>query len=178
MVAASPPPATPAQRRLDRVLDPAYLEGLSDRPVDEVASMQTECVELETEASFVRRLAQARIDILEAERRRREDGGSLDELIAGLAGILADEGPRPSPAQAHLPQVLHPSPEIEWTRGLERLVGDATLVRLPDLPDEELTQAEEGLRELETEVSTVRHRLHEVLHALEMELAARIRASQ
>ncbi|MDQ3945264.1 MAG: aerial mycelium formation protein [Actinomycetota bacterium] len=178
MVSASPPPATPAQRRLDRVLDPAYLEGLSDRPVDEIEAMKTECVELETEASFVRRLAQARIDILEAERRRRRDGGSLDELIAGLAGILSDEGPRPSPAQAHLPQVLHPSPEIEWTRGLEPLVGDATLVRLPDLSEDELARAEEQLRELETEVSAVRHRLHEVLHTVEMELAARIRAEQ
>ncbi|HEY3241673.1 MAG TPA: hypothetical protein VGL92_19080 [Acidimicrobiia bacterium] len=178
MVSASPPPATPAQRRLDRVLDPVYLEGMSERPVDEVESMKAECVELETEASFVRRLAQARIDILEAERRRREDGGSLDDLIAGLAGILADVGPRPSPAQAHLPQVLHPSPEIEWTRGLERLVGDATLVRLPDLSEEELAQTERQLRELENEVSTVRHRLHEVLHTLEMELAARIQATQ
>jgi len=172
------PPATPDQRRLDRVLDPVYLEGLSDRPVDEVQSMKTECVELETEASFVRRLAQARIDILGAERSRRENGGSLDELIAGLAGILADDGPRPSPAQAHLPQVLHPSPEIEWTRGLERLVGDATLVRLPDLSEEELAEAEAQLKELETEVSTVRHRLHEVLHAVEMELTARMQAAQ
>jgi hypothetical protein len=178
MTSASPPPATPAQRRLDRVLDPAYLEGLGERPVDEVESMKVECVELETEASFVRRLAQARIDILEAERRRRQEGGSLDELIAGLASILADEGPRPSPAQAHLPQVLTPSPEIEWTRGLERLVGDATLVRMPDLSEEELTSTEDGLRALESEVSTVRHRLHEVLHALEMELAARIQATQ
>jgi hypothetical protein len=178
MSAASTPPATPDQRRLDRVLDPVYLEGLSDRPVDEVESMKDECVDLETEASFVRRLAQARIDILVAERRRRADGGSLDELIAGLAGILADDGPRPSPAQAHLPQVLHPSPEIEWTRGLERLVGDDTLVRLPDLSDDELGETETRLRELETEVSTVRHRLHEVLHALEMELAARTQATQ
>jgi hypothetical protein len=178
MISASPPPATPAQRRLDRVLDPAYLVGLSDRPVDEVESMKTECVELETEASFVRRLAQARIDILGAERRRREDGGSLDELIAGLAGILADDGPRPSPAQAHLPQVLQPSPEIEWTRGLEPLVGDATLVRLPDLSEDELAETEARLRELETEVSAVRHRLHEVLHSLEMELTARIQATQ
>jgi hypothetical protein len=178
MSAASTPPATPDQRRLDRVLDPVYLEGLRHRPVDEVESMKDECVDLETEASFVRRLAQARIDILVAERRRRADGGSLDELIAGLAGILADDGPRPSPAQAHLPQVLHPSPEIEWTRGLERLVGDDTLVRLPDLSDDELGETETRLRELETEVSTVRHRLHEVLHALEMELAARTQATQ
>ncbi|MGH8975323.1 MAG: hypothetical protein ACRD0C_19225, partial [Acidimicrobiia bacterium] len=106
MSSASPPPATPTQRRLDRVLGAAYLESLGERSVDEVEAMKVECVELETEASFVRRLAQARIDILEAERRRRESGGSLDELIAGLAGILADEGPRPAPAQAHLPQVL------------------------------------------------------------------------
>ncbi len=175
---SSPPPATPAQRRLDRVLDPVYLEGLSDRAVDDVESMKVECVELETEASFVRRLAQARIDILAAERRRREEGGSLDELIASLAGILADESPRPSPAQAHLPQVLHPSPEIEWTRGLETLVGDDTLVRLPDLSEDELAEAEQRLTELESEVSTVRHRLHEVLHVLEMELAARLQATQ
>ena len=173
----SPPPATPAQRRLDRVLDPVYLEGLSDRPVDEVESMKAECVELETEASFVRRLAQARIDILAAERRRRVSGGSLDDLIAGLAAILADDGPRPSPAQAHLPQVLHPSPEIEWTRGLERLVGDDTLVRLPDLTEDELAETEQRLTELEAEVSSVRHRLHEVLHTVEMELAARLQAT-
>jgi hypothetical protein len=177
MSSASPPPATPAQRRVDRVLDAAYLEGLGERSVDEVEAMKVECVELETEASFVRRLAQARIDILEAERRRRHEGGSLDELIAGLAGILADEGPRPAPAQAHLPQVLTPSPAIEWTRGHERLVSDATLVRLPDLSEEELDQTEAGLRELEGEVSTVRHRLHEVLHTLDMELAARLQAT-
>ena len=177
MSSTGPPPST-HQRRLDRVLDDAYLEALGERSVDEVEALKLECVELETEASFVRRLAQARIDILEAERRRRESGGSLDELIAGLAGILADEGPRPAPAQAHLPQVLTPSPEIEWTRGRERLVSDATLVRLPDLSEEELDETEAGLRELEGEVSTVRHHLHEILHVLEMELAARLQATQ
>ena len=87
----------PAQRRLDRVLDPAYLEGLGDRPVDEVDSMKPECVELETEASFVRRLAQARIDILGAERRRRDEGGSLDDLIAGLAADPGRRGPEAGP---------------------------------------------------------------------------------
>lgn len=173
----SPPPATPAQRRLDRALSAEYLEGLGDRSVDELEAMQTECVELETEASYVRRLAQARIDILEAERRRRERGGSLDELIAGLAAILADHAPRPGPAQAHLPQVLHPAPGIEWSRGLEPLVGDATLVRLPDLSEEELGEAQHRLRELESEVSGMRRRLHEVLSVLERELAARIQAT-
>ena len=118
----------PEQRRLDRVLDPSYLDGLADRPVDEVSAMKTECTELETEVSFVRRLAQGRIDILDAERDRRANGGSLEDLIGSLSKILADEGPRPTPSQAHLPQRMAPSPEIEWTRGLEPLVGDSTIV--------------------------------------------------
>lgn len=166
------------QRRLDRVLDPAYLDGLADAGTDRLHEMKLECVELETEASFVRRLAQARIDILEAEARRREEGGSLSDLIGNLSQILADSGPRPGPAQAHLPQLLAPSPEIEWTRGLETLVGDATLARLPDLTDGELADARRQLGELECEVSGVRKSLHEVLHHLEMELAQRIRAAQ
>lgn len=169
------PPAQ--QRRLDRVLDPSYLDGLTERDTDELHAMRDECVELETEASFVRRLAQGRIDILDAEARRREEGGSLDELIGNLAQILADSGPRPEPAQAHLPQRLAPSPDIQWTRGLESLVGDATLARLPDLSDEELTDVRRQLGDLESEVSTVRRSLHEVLHALEMELAQRIQAA-
>ena len=170
-------PAEP-QRRLDRVLDPAYLAGMADADTEQLHEMKTECVELETEASFVRRLAQARIDILEAETRRRAEGGSLADLIANLSQILADPGPRPGPAQAHLPQRLAPSPDIRWTRGLETLVGDATLARLPDLSDEELADVRHQLVDLEAEVSSVRKSLHEVLHRLERELAQRIQAAQ
>lgn len=165
------------QRRLDRVLEPAYLDGLAERDTTELHEMKTECVELETEASFVRRLAQGRIDILEAEAQRRESGGSLEDLIGNLAQILADDGPRPSPAHAHLPQLLAPSPDIRWTRGLETLVGDATLARLPDLSDDELAEVRGQLAELESEVSAVRRSLHQVMHELEMELAQRIQAA-
>jgi len=166
------------QRRLDRVLDPAYLDGVAVADLDRLHEMKVECVELETEASFVRRLAQARIDILEAEQRRRVEGGSLSDLVANLSQILADSGPRPGPAQAHLPQMMTPSPDIAWTRGLETLVGDATLARLPDLTDDELAGVRRQLRDLEGEVSGVRRSLHEILHRLEMELAQRIQAAQ
>jgi hypothetical protein len=166
------------QRRLDRVLEPGYLDGLADRPIDEVSDLKAECTELETEVSFVRRLAQGRIDILDAERDRRANGGSLEDLIAGLSKILADDGPRPTPSQAHLPQRMSPSPDIEWTRGMEPLVGDSTLVRLPDLSDAELADAREQLSALEREVSGKRRALHEVLRTLEMELAERIQAAR
>jgi hypothetical protein len=166
----------PEQRRLDRVLEPAYLEGLADRTVDELSAMKAECVELETEVSFVRRLAQGRIDILDAERDRRANGGEFEDLIGSLSKILADEGPRPAPSQAHLPQRMAPSPAIEWTRGMEPLVGDSTLVRLPDLSDAELADTREQLAALERDVSAKRRTLHEVLHTLEIELAERMAA--
>lgn len=167
----------PEQRRLDKVLDPSYLADLPSRPVEEVQAMKAECVELETEVSFVRRLAQARMDILDAERARRDTGGSLADLVADLSRILADDGPRPAPAQAHLPQHLAPSAAIEWTRGLEPLVGDATLIRLPDLSDEDLADTRRQLGELERDVSDARNSVHAVLHTLEMELAERIQAA-
>jgi hypothetical protein len=168
----------PEQRRLDRVLDPAYLAGLDERSLEDVQAKKAECTELETEVSFVRRLAQARIDILDAERQRRASGGSLEDLIAGLSRILADQGPRPAPSQAHLPQVMAPSPTIQWSRGLETLVGDSTLLRLPDLSDEELEDVRRQLADLEREVSTARRSLHDVLHVLERELAERIQATR
>jgi hypothetical protein len=168
----------PEQRRLDRVLDPAYLSDLGERSVEEISAMKSECVELETEFSFVRRLAQARMDILDAEQERRTSGGSIDDLISRLSRILADDGPRPTPAQAHLPQQLAPSAEIEWTRGMEPLIGDSTLLRLPDLSDEELAEVRRQLGELERDVSTARRSLHDVLTQLERELATRIQAAR
>src|SRR2546421_8246523 len=106
----------PEQRRLDRVLDPAYLEGLGDSPLDEVHAKKAECVELETEVSFVRRLAQARMDILDAERERRTSGGSLEDLIAGVARVLAPPGPPPAPPPGPPPPGSPPPPTIQGTR--------------------------------------------------------------
>ena len=70
--------------RSARVLDPAYLADLESHSVEELRTMHAECLELETEVSYVRRLTQARIDILEAEIERRASGQSLEELIEAL----------------------------------------------------------------------------------------------
>ena len=86
------------RRRIDIVLEPEYLDGLASVSDDDLQAMHEECMELETEVSYVRRLAQARIEILNAERERRATGGSVADLIAALPKILADPGPRPDPA--------------------------------------------------------------------------------
>lgn len=161
------------RRRIDVVLDPGYLDDLEGLALEDLRARRQECLEIETEVSYVRRLAQARIEILQAEQRRRASGGSVSDLIAALPQILADPGPRPHPAASRLPRHLGPAPAIEWTRGLEPLITDDTLANLPTLADEELEEALAGLRALEREVSTRRRALHAVIDRLEADLARR-----
>jgi hypothetical protein len=155
------------------MLEEGYLDGLDAKPLDEVRTMHEECLEVETEVSYVRRLAQARIDIVRAELDRRSAGGSVGDLVAMLPKILADESPRTDPAHSRLPRHLAPSPAITWRRGLERLITDATLVNLPSLTEDELHDTVEQLRTLEGEMSERRRALHAVIDGIESDLAAR-----
>jgi hypothetical protein len=163
-------------RRIDRVLAENFLAGIAEQPVDELHAMEREALEVETEISYVRRLAQGRIDILEAERDRRAAGGSLGDLIASLPKILADEG-RSGQATTRAQPLLAPSGSIEWNRGLERLVSDATLVNLPTLSDAELQATLSQLRELENDLSSRRRALHGVIDSLTHAIAERLAAN-
>lgn len=164
---------TEVRRRIDVVLAPDYLDGLDGLPDDDVRAMHEECLELETEVSYVRRLAQARIEILHAERERRATGGSVADLIAALPKILADQGPRPDPASSRLTRHLAPAPAIRWTRGREPLIVDDTLANLPTLTDESLATTLGELGLLEREVSARRRALHAVIDVIEADLARR-----
>jgi hypothetical protein len=166
------------RRRVDRVLDPGFLAGVADWPLDELRQCHADCLEVETELSYVRRVTQARRDILEAELDRRAAGGSVGDLIAALPEILADEEPRPSAERSRLPRRLAPSMDIPWRRGLERLIADGTLADLPSITDGELRSMIGQLGELEEQVSAQRSALHAVIDRLEADLAARHKVGQ
>jgi hypothetical protein len=159
--------------RSARVLDPAYVAGLEALSFDDLRAMHSECVELETEVSYVRRLTQARIDILEAEIARRSNGGSLDDLIQALPQILADTGPRGNPASSRIPLQMAPEQDSEWAPDLEQF--DGVLANLPTLTETELAESITGLRSLEREVSDQRRELHGVIDAIDVQLAAQLR---
>ena len=114
----------------------------SRRSIDELRLMHAECLELETEVSYVRRLTQARVDILEAETGRRERGESLEDLINSLPQILSDPGPRAAPATSRLPMQMAPAQESEWAPRLAAFEG--TLTDLPGLSEDELSAAIRG----------------------------------
>jgi len=164
---------TDAQHTLARVLQPGYLEGLEKCSLEDLRAKHIECVELENTLSYVRRLAQGRLDILGAEDQRRATGGSVDELVASLPKILAGRDIRPGSAQTRVPPHLGPD-GVELPPELARFVADDTLARLPTLSDDELRTAREELADLEERVSTDRRDLHGVIDRIEHVLAGRL----
>ena len=166
------------RRRLDTVLEAGYLANLSELPLDELRRRRAECLEVETGVSYVRRMTQARLDILEAELNRRARGGSVGDLIAALPEILADERPRPPVEKTRLTRHLAPSMDIPRRRGREHLITDDTLATLPGLDEGELRSTMRELGHLEQEVSRQRRRLHQVIDRLDAELAARHKVGQ
>jgi hypothetical protein len=77
------------RRRIDKVLDPAFLTDLPSWTLDELRRHHAECMEIETEVSYVRRVSQARIDILEAKLDRR--ALITDGTLATLPSLGDDE---------------------------------------------------------------------------------------
>lgn len=164
---------TDGERTLARVLQPEYLDRLTARSLEDLRAMHIECVELENSLSYVRRLAQGRLDILAAEAERRATGGSVDELVAALPKILAGRDVRPGTAQTRVPP--HFGPEgVELPAALARFVADDTLAKLPTLSDEELDDARAALADVEQRVSNDRRALHRVIDRVEHELAGRL----
>ncbi|HEY5173205.1 MAG TPA: hypothetical protein VIK54_15890 [Acidimicrobiia bacterium] len=162
-----------ATERIQRLIDPAFVAALDSRPVDELRAMKVECNEVENALSYGRRLAQARIEILEAEHERRARGGSVEDLVKDLPRILSAESGRSSVADTRVPPPDAPALELHWPDGREELIADTTLAHLPLLPADELESTLERLRAFERELSDLRATMHEVIDTVEREIAGR-----
>lgn len=159
--------------RTKRLLDPQFVAGLDARSLEDLRTMKSECSDVENALSYLRRLAQGRIDILEAECARRERGGSVGDLVKDLPRILGGESARPSIVDTRVPPPDAPAVELHWPDGREELVADTTLANLPLIPDDELAATLDRLRDFERELSDTRHQLHGVIDTLEREITAR-----
>jgi hypothetical protein len=135
--------------------------------------MKKECNEVETSVSYYRRLAQGRLEIIDAEVERRRTGGTVEELVAKLPQILAGDSARSSSAQTRIADPDAPMAEITWPDHREQLISDATLADLPALDDARLAANREELEKFERDLSEIRHGLHTVLDAIEHEIATR-----
>jgi hypothetical protein len=159
--------------RVLRLLEPGYATDLAPRTLEELRAMHDECSQAELALSYYRRLAQARIEILEAEVARRERGGSVEELIADLPNILGAESRSTIATTRGAPAADAPTLELHWPDGREQLVVDTTLANLPAISDDEMTETISALRTFEGHLSDVRGQLHLVIDAIDRVLADR-----
>jgi hypothetical protein len=170
----SPPDWGVTTERVQRLLEPAYIEGLDSRALDELRAMHAESAEAELALSYFRRLAQARVEILEAERARREGGGSVEDLVADLPRILSAESGRSTIANTRgAPAADAPTIELHWPDHRENLVVDNTLAKLPTLDMNELGATIEALHDFERELSDLRTEMHRVIDAIDRVIVSR-----
>lgn len=169
---------TDKRRLVDRVTDPAYTEGLTERPEEELRAMRDECKDGENDVSFERRLCQARIDILSAELARREGKGEGD-LLDRLPEILATESvDRAKVLPERAPDLSIPRTADIPRRRVEEIVGERTLARLSQVPDEEIRGIVDSLRTYESELSARRKALQEVLDQIQQEMMRRFKSGE
>ena len=159
-------------RRIDKVLDPDFVNGLDQLSLDDLRERRREADQEETDLSYMRRLLQGRLDILRAELARRSGEGS--DLVDALPQILADEasgGPRglgrhmsaePSRADAH-------------RRHVEALVADVDLSNPDAHDDASLRKVLATLEAEEQSVSESRRAVQKVMDTLTGEVTRRYR---
>ncbi|MGH9155250.1 MAG: hypothetical protein ACRD1K_05250 [Acidimicrobiales bacterium] len=166
---------------LDRLLSDGFVDGLADASIEDVRSRRQACEEVEVRLSYLRRLVQGRLDILQADRARRADGGDggLEALVERLPGILAGSGPGRPPGPGRLPTRLEPEGSHRQLTGeLDAIIDAHRLAHVGDLSDADLAALIERLAALERRVSAQRRALHERLDSVQAEIVRRYRTGE
>jgi hypothetical protein len=159
-----------ASGRVASLLAPEFVDGLDRLSLDDLHGRKAEAAEVETAVSYYRRLAQARIEILDAW--AHHPPGGVESLVAELPRILGAETGRSSVVDSRFSEAAPAIDELDLG-GRERLVADDTLANLTELDRDELEASLEELREFERDLSSMRRDLHQVIDAVDLEIASR-----
>ena len=166
--------------RLAKVLDAKFVEGIQDLSTEELRARRAEAAEVETALSYVRRVAQGRLDILVADLQRRAVGDAspqVSEMVTQLGEILAS-GPARAPGAGRLPSLLAPDLDEEMIAELEVTLAELTTDNVNSLSDEEAIALGERLRDFEREVSADRRALHDQMALFEADIVRRYKAGE
>jgi RsiG-like len=158
----------------ERISEPDYLQGLTDRPLADLRTMRAECRELEDALSFLRRLVQGHLDIVGFEQDRRASGQPADlaALVAALPKTLS--GHVVGHGGGRL-RVLASPADPTITDELDAICDAVRLAHVPDLSDDELAVLVTDLQCLERLVSARRKILFGRLDVLSAEVTRRYR---
>ncbi|MFL6240131.1 MAG: aerial mycelium formation protein [Actinomycetes bacterium] len=169
------PSGTRGNRRIDRVLGDDFLTGLPGLSIDDLRALRADAEQEEADVSYVRRLLQGRIDIINAELERRR-GGSGASLVDALPRILADDRGEPHGLGQH--RTVEPSRVDQHRRRVEALVADVDISNVTAHGDADLTKALETLAAEERDTSETRRRIQVVVDACAAEITRRYREGE
>jgi hypothetical protein len=163
----------PGNRRIDRIRDAAFVDGLDELSLDELRARRDECLAEREYLSLLRRLVQGRAEILQAELEARGGPSDRSSLVERLSSIMAGDE-HGSASRGEAVRVGVPEDELLLARRrIERLVADAGISDPTVLDDERLSAAVDLLTDEEREVSTARGEVIGVLDRLQDELKRR-----
>lgn len=143
--------------------------------LDQLRELRSRLQEEDDVVSYVRRVAQARVDIVRAERHRRERGESSEDLSSELrvvlSGHLTGGAPRP-------PRPVENLDDDRMIRSLDELCAEHGFSKLESADAESLDGLEAALVEFERGISDDRKERHERLDRLSAELVRRYREGE
>lgn len=163
---------------LSRLLAEGYLDGVKERSLEEVRAMRAECQDAETAVSYLRRMAQGRLDIVHAYLDHLEDGSMSDlpSLVEHLPSIMAGP-PRPA-GPGRLPSQMAPDLDGEFTREVNDVLDAERIPQLPTMDRAQLLQLAEQLSGIESRTSHERRALHERIDKLQAEIVSRYKSGE
>lgn len=162
------------RRRIDRALEPEFVADLDTLDLSELRERRDTTEDVESQVSYFRRLLQGRMDLLDFELSRRA-GEEERTLLEALPEILAKGMVLGSEPTLRYIEVMPPLPESTGRRLIDKIMDDGVLAQLPDLADEEITEALDNLRDFERQLSAQRKQLHLVIDKLQEEIVSRYR---
>ncbi len=151
------------------ILDPRALS------LAELREMRNKLQNEDDEVSYVRRVAQARVDLVRAEQHRRDRGETSEDLPSELRVVLSSHL---TGGAARPPRPVENLAENELSDELDGVCAQHGFSRLEELQPSELTNLEEQLTAFERRVSDNRRDRYDRLDALSAELVRRYREGE
>ncbi len=154
------------------------LDGLAELSIEDVRARRAACQQVETQLSYVRRLAQGRLDIVASQIKSRREGTQGDRtLVEELTEALSDR--ITAPGFGHLPLVLEPGEvDPELLAALDRAAPPSQVSSPDSMSDDELRHVADALATLERDISDRRRAMFGRIDALQEEIVRRYRSGE